>query len=661
MTDIVTKKRLGQYFSGKKVANLLARLCLLTGEEYVIDPMAGIGDMLTAVIQLGIPEKQIAGIEIDPNIGIRCGTRVNPSNIYIGDAFSLKSYLTLGRKAWDLVITNPPYVRYQSMGRCANDEIRLKDAHETRRSLDKLVEMVDHLGDDEKACFRRIIRNYSGLSDLAVPAWILCAILTKTDGRIAMVVPESWISRDYALSIKYMLLKFFEIEYIVEDLDSVWFPDAQVKTNLFVAKRVAYRESLSEIFDWDSSYKHIRLGAELNDDHCLVGQLFFNDKEGIEALDGLLQSNWDVSGEGFEIRNVNLSSFLSEISTSQTYKKLLKRLEPNGDQMTEICIPKELQEVIGGDIISSRLVKLEDWGFRVGQGLRTGANKFFYTRLLKTEGVVDHLITDKIFENKIVPVMQKYSQPTLRYQRDIGDGLLVSKALLPHRLLYIQEDIYDMEGRVRDEADAMLAEHISIAGHIPIKSRGQRTIIPELSAVKSNIRNHKAGSEMMRRHWFMLPILTNRHIPELCIPRVNHGNTRCCLMADKGIVVDANFSTLWSVSVDKQKTYAMFALLNSTWTQSYLETIATVMGGGALKVEASHVRRLLLPFPTDELILSLSLLGKLLAEENPSKNKNILVEIDQVVLNSLVEGSSHSEKCASLRFYLQSKVSGRKR
>ena len=32
-----------------------------------------------------------------------------------------------------------------------------------------------------------------------------------------MVVPESWISRDYSLSIKYMLMKLFDIEYIVED------------------------------------------------------------------------------------------------------------------------------------------------------------------------------------------------------------------------------------------------------------------------------------------------------------------------------------------------------------------------------------------------------------------------------------------------------------
>ena len=159
----------------------------------------------------------------------------------------------------------------------------------------------------------------------------------------------------------------------------------------------------------------------------------------------------------------------------------------------------------------------------------------------------------------------------------------------------------------------------------------------------------------------MLPILTNRHTPQLCISRVNYKNARCFLIADEGIVVDANFSTLWTATGDKQQVYAMFALLNSTWTQSYLETIATVMGGGALKVEASHIRKLLLPFPTDKLIVSLSLLGKRLAEGYPPEKSDILLEIDHAVIRSLFGSSNTREKCISLRGYLQSKVNARQR
>lgn len=659
MTDAITKKRLGQYFSGNKVANLLVKLCSLTGGEFVIDPMAGIGDMLTAAIQTGIPAEKISGIEIDPDAGNQCKKRIAPGNVYIGDAFSPEPYIALRRMTWDLVITNPPYVRYQSMSRFESDGIRLKSAKEIRRSLSQLVAGINHLFDDEKACFQRIIQNYSGLSDLAVPAWILCAALTKPGGRIAMVVPESWISRDYSLSIKYMLMKLFDIEYIVEDLNSVWFPDALVKTNLLVAKRVDYRNSFDEI--GDSMYKHIRLGAGLIGDNSLVQKLKFNKTEGYVALDNLLHSTCDISREDFEIRQIHIKTFLSEMSNSQVYEKLLKKLEPNTKNVTKVCIPKELQEVIGVDIPSTNLTELGAWGFQVGQGLRTGANKFFYTELLRSDESVDYLVADKIFEERIIPVAQKYSLPAFRYQSDACDGLVISKSMLPHRLLYIQEDIYNANGHIQDDIDAPLAEHITIAENTHIESKGRRSSFPELSAVKTNMRNHETSGGIMRRHWFMLPVLTNRHTPQLCISRVNYKNARCCLIADEGIVVDANFSTLWMVTGGKQQVYAMFALLNSTWTQCYLEIISTVMGGGALKVEASHIRKLLLPLPTDELISSLSLLGQRLVVENSPENSNTIAEIDYAVLSSLLGSSNSHEKCVALRVYLQSKVNARQR
>jgi len=244
MIEPATRKRLGQYFSGYKVADLLIELCAPTEDELVIDPMAGTGDMLMAAIRRGVLAENTSGIEIEPYVGDLCRRNIPSGNIYIGDAFSLDPYLAFRRSAWDLVVTNPPYVRYQSLGDYKIDGLRLKNAKETRRSLGEIVRGLTHLNDDEKTCFRRIIQNYSGLSDLAVPSWILCAALTQVGGRLAMVVPESWMSRDYAVAIKYMLLKFFHLEYIVEDLDSVWFPDAMVKTNLLVANRVQFRESI---------------------------------------------------------------------------------------------------------------------------------------------------------------------------------------------------------------------------------------------------------------------------------------------------------------------------------------------------------------------------------------------------------------------------------
>ena len=519
MTEAMMKKRLGQYFSGKNVADLLVNLCELKGGEFVIDPMAGIGDMLAAAIQLGIPAKNICGVEIDPIAGSQCKKRIDPGIVYIGDAFSTELYSAMGSLAWDLVITNPPYVRYQSLDRFESDDILLKSAKETRQSLSELVNVIDHLSDKEKACFQEIIKHYSGLSDLAVPAWLLCAILTRLGGQMAIVVPESWISRDYALSIKYMLLKFFDIEYIVEDLNSVWFKDALVKTNLLVAKRVSYREDLSEI--GDSVYKHIRLGAGLIGENSLVEKLTIDGLERYEALKKILDSKDEIFGENFEIRHIYLKFFLSEMSNSQAFQKLLKKLEPHTKNVATTCIPRELHEVIIDGFASTNLVGLETWGFQVGQGLRTGANKFFYTELERSEGALDYLVADKIFNDCIIPVDQKYTIPAFRFQSDACDELVISKSMLSHRLLYIFEDIYDTKGHIKADADAPLAAHIRTAENTPIEINGKQTLFPKLSAVKPNVRNAGTSESYARRHWFMLPVLTNRHKPQLCISRVN--------------------------------------------------------------------------------------------------------------------------------------------
>ena len=101
---------------------------------------------------------------------------------------------------------------------------------------------------------------------------------------------------------------------------------------------------------------------------------------------------------------------------------------------------------------------------------------------------------------------------------------------------------------MQDDVNEHLAKHIIIAENIPIESNGKLTHFPELSAVKPNIRNAETSGGLMNRQWFMLPILTNRHTPQLCISRVNYKNARCFLIADEGIVVDANFSTLCSLS-----------------------------------------------------------------------------------------------------------------
>ena len=197
------RKRLGQYFTGLPLARVLAALAGAVDATTVIDPMGGSGDMLAACLDEGCTPSLIASIEIDSRAAQLCRERFQVSDyvprVIEGSAFVSKSWSSFGN-GWDLVITNPPYVRYQAGARASGG---LPAAQDVRDGLIAMLDRRRDLSAEERATFRRAATNYSGLADLAVPSWILCMSAVPVGGRLAMVVPNTWLSRRYSASVSY--------------------------------------------------------------------------------------------------------------------------------------------------------------------------------------------------------------------------------------------------------------------------------------------------------------------------------------------------------------------------------------------------------------------------------------------------------------------------
>ena len=197
--------------------------------------------MLAPLLELGHDPFKVYGIEIDPVAGKLCDERLMLSNFVINNAFNKTAYEKFTgncKDGWDVVITNPPYVRYQSMRFNEKINIDLPNAKSIREDLLETIDSFKFLDEKDRNDFKIIVQSYSGLADLAVPSWILCSAMLKVGGRLAIVVPDTWLNRQYASVVQYMLLKWFRIEYVIEDVNRVWFADAQVKTNLVIAKRI---------------------------------------------------------------------------------------------------------------------------------------------------------------------------------------------------------------------------------------------------------------------------------------------------------------------------------------------------------------------------------------------------------------------------------------
>lgn len=567
------KKRFGQYFSGKIVADMLFSL-LPKGQDMknVVDPMAGIGDMLASVQNHTSPCPAMLGVEIDKKVAKDCAIRLPNATIVSGDAFKVPELIT--PEGWDLVITNPPYVRYQLLD---GDDETMPSSREIRENLIKQIKAITYLSDAEKNLFLSLSKNYSGLADMAVPAWILCAALVRKNGYLAVVVPETWLNRDYAAPIQYLLMKLFQVETIAIDTNANWFPEALVKTCLVVAKRVNIRVP----FEVSNSLTHV---IEIDRDYYQP--------------------------------TLSLFPQLRVAKDARKWAEVADRLFFTN----KAELPHDLKDILGDS--KAEYLSLADMRIECGQGLRTGANDFFYVSIEQDEGET-YCVHSKAWDQGGQNYSFRKEDILLTLQnRGKNEGLVVCPDKLVTGVLYPQGDICGQLKEYIDRAEEYRDE------------KGRR--FKDYSAVKPN---EKTDGEQIIRAWFRLPKMVDRHIPNLCLTRVSAKIPECLYIqqtAQKPIAVDANMVTLWSKDENNNK--IAFALLNSTWSKLSLELICTVMGGGALKVEASHLKKLLFPKLTKDKLDLLEKAGERLVIEGKMTQKE-QDTIDEIIASAFSDNT----------------------
>ena len=626
-TDPAQRKRLGQFFTGVRLARTLAALCDAPSARSILDPMAGSGDMFAACAELGAEPALLGGIELDPSAATLCDRRTKDLaadvRIVTGSAFDKRSWEMLP-DAWDLVITNPPYVRYQTQSDSTVGAVPAPSAQQIRAGLVALLERNGALSERERELFLTIAKNYSGLSDLAVPSWLLCASHVNKGGHLGIVVPDTWLSRDYAAPILYILRRLFEIECVIIDADACWFKESLVRTTLVVARRV--EDKLSAQIP--GRHLIVRVPSSAGTPKSAVGSAFAVD-EPDRAFARWVRDGTHPAASPLSSRWSNESDLVELLQHAQP-RWLVPRNTGQGE-----C-QRKLPEAVSRAVGSAQSVVLTDLaglGWEVGQGLRTGANKFFY---------VDRLDDGK-WRSALLPEVElelpdQTVRLAIRRQADLPKSTnLVAQ---PEGAVLVLEgwalpcDLGpDSGARVR-LAQGDLARLIMTGANESKDSHGQRKRLPEFSAVSTNVRRGRC--------WYHLPPFTNRHQPELFIPRVNTQTPRTYINGnetmkgtDRRFIVDANFSTLWRDNSQPEPLapLAMAALLSSSLAGAVLATTGTVMGGGALKVEATHLRRMPLPKPCAEAESALVECGQRLVHEGFADL--VVALIDEIVADIL--------------------------
>ncbi|HEY3401162.1 MAG TPA: hypothetical protein VGK03_11085 [Geothrix sp.] len=603
------------------------------------------------------------GIEIDPlahSEGLRRlnATGAIKSTYLLGSAFDVETLSKLAPEGYDLVITNPPYLRYQSQKSGAGKLARLPNAKEVRNGLRAAIQSLETLSQTDKVSFLSLVESYSGLSDLAVPSWILCAALVKEGGALAMVVPESWLNRDYALIIRYMLLRWFRIEFIVEDAHSTWFPEVQIKTTLLVARRIPKLDSIADFSN--ATYLHVSLPSSLSNGKSLVGggELATSknpEREFARKARAVLHGQSDELMAAVKWDRVRLADQADAVMQKASGKKWLALFEPKieSDKIAKIVVPTVLKDWFDEFV---EFESLADLGMEVGQGLRTGANDFFYADIIQSAGGVAQIRLSKLFNNASITLPMACVRSVIRRQAEVP-GIVVAPNELQGVVLAFQDWALPehAEASCGRPLPEQIAQHINHAAQMKVGE----VYLPMLSAVSPNTRRANPRTGTPARFWYMLPRFAPRHSPDMLVPRVNGDTPRVTLNPHRQTLVDANFSTLWLKEGARVTVHMMLAFLNSTLARALYECSGTVMGGGALKLEATHLRFLPVPILPKTTWTQIGALGVKLEVEGSEKQNIIIREIDQLLLNGLFSANMIETKLNSLRAIIQEKKSNR--
>jgi len=216
MTDSPALRKIrGAFFTPPPITRFLAEWAVRSAEDRVLEPSCGEAEFLLAagrrLRELGaglFAGETLHGIELHAPSAEIGAARVRDAgliaDITVSDFFDIPA-----EPAYDVVMGNPPYIRYQ-----------------------------DFTGESRAKALRAALRDGVRLNGLA-SSWaafvVHASAFLKPGGRLALVLPAELLSVKYAAEVRRFLLRRFGSVKLVM-FDELVFPDVQEEVVLLLAE-----------------------------------------------------------------------------------------------------------------------------------------------------------------------------------------------------------------------------------------------------------------------------------------------------------------------------------------------------------------------------------------------------------------------------------------
>lgn len=379
--QISEKKQYGVFYTPKHVADILCKWAIRTKSDKVLEPSFGGCDFLESsrsrLIDLGlqkaVAERRLFGADVDPSaFGTLSAFLANPNG-----HFKQKDFLSLSvgsfpisDSGFDVVVGNPPYVSHHNM----SDE-------------------------QKKTAFKSLDNKKFGLGGRAsLWAYFLLHSLSflKPGGRMAWVLPSSFLYSDYAKQVRDILSKQFERCLLINLHERLFISDGTEEISII---------TLCEGLVQSNSNPDMQIVSASN----------------TSEIEKIIES-WKSK----KTRDKSNTQTVNRLSSAET-RKFFEQLSTNG-------LTKELGEL-----------------FDIQIGIVSGANSFF---ILNSENWKKHKLPDKVASHVLTKF--RFAKGAILEQEDVETILQIGE----NCLLVDTTKVMQIDGKVQEYLDSFPKDKI---------------------------------------------------------------------------------------------------------------------------------------------------------------------------------------------------------
>ena len=213
--DSSEQKLRGAYYTPLQLSNAMVNLCASENIHTVLEPSCGDGVFLDSLRQLNLIEQigtiDAVEIELDEAEKVQRNYRTY-QNVHVlnEDFFEFYSRMVDAQTQYDLILGNPPYIRYQYLT-------------ETQRELQS-----------------NILTSHGMKANKLINAWVAflvaCVQLLSENGRIAFVIPAEILQVAYAEDLRLFLSEHLAKITLIT-FEQLVFPDIEQEVVVFIGEK----------------------------------------------------------------------------------------------------------------------------------------------------------------------------------------------------------------------------------------------------------------------------------------------------------------------------------------------------------------------------------------------------------------------------------------